>query len=254
MGVFQIRPSELGYGGFDLIGVSTQPIYDNLGSPAARRQAIGTPADRMLGATIIPLRMHQGDDASCTNLFQVSQPTILGLSNKLQKLTELTSRFQFAWSASAEPASPWMVLQSPATGQADSPIPVILDQNTALWSLKQGGQLFAPIELEIEGRPVHFRVVGLLSNSVLQGKLIISERNFERLFPRITGYRFFLIQSGDRTDPATVQSTLEQGWSDSGMDVTPSVEILSRLLGVQNTYISAFQSLGALGLLLGPWG
>jgi putative ABC transport system permease protein len=36
--------------------------------------------------------------------------------------------------------------------------------------------------------------------------------------------------------------------------VTSSRETLERLLGVQNTYISAFQSLGALGLLLGTFG
>ena len=38
------------------------------------------------------------------------------------------------------------------------------------------------------------------------------------------------------------------------MDVTSSQQTLQQLLGVQNTYISAFQSLGALGLLLGTFG
>ena len=36
--------------------------------------------------------------------------------------------------------------------------------------------------------------------------------------------------------------------------MTSSQQTLQQLLGVQNTYISAFQSLGALGLLLGTFG
>lgn len=254
MSVFQVSPNPQGYGGFDLLAVSTQPIYENLGSPRARSEAIGTPAEQLLGTTIIPLRMRQGDDASCTNLFQVGQPTVLGLSQRLQKLNDLTSHFRFSWASTADANAPWMVLQSPGNGTLENPVPVILDQNTAMWSLKQGGQLQSPISIEMDGRTIHFRVVGLLSNSVLQGKLIISERNFEYLFPQISGYRFFLIHSGQRNDAGTVAAVLEKGWVDAGLDVTSSVDILKRLLGVQNTYISAFQSLGALGLLLGTLG
>jgi ABC-type antimicrobial peptide transport system permease subunit len=254
MSVFQVSPNPQGYGGFDLLGVSTQPIYENLGSPRARIEAIGTPAEQLLGTTIIPLRMRQGDDASCTNLFQVAQPTILGLSQRLQKLNELTSRFRFSWAATVDANAPWMVLQSPGNGTPENPVPVILDQNTAMWSLKQGGQLQSLIRIEMDGRVVHLRVVGLLSNSVLQGKLIISERNFEYLFPQISGYRFFFIHSGQRNGADTVAAVLEKGWGDAGLDVTSSVDVLKRLLGVQNTYISAFQSLGALGLLLGTLG
>ncbi|MBX3423850.1 MAG: ABC transporter permease [Pirellulaceae bacterium] len=252
--IFQVSPHQAGSGGFDLIGMSTQPIYENLGSPAARNETIGPAAEPLLGSTILPLRMREGDDASCTNLFQVNQPTILGLSQKLQKLSDLTSQFRFSWAATSQPDSPWTVLQSPASGSQDSPIPVILDQNTAQWSLKQGGNLGAPIELEIEGKRIHMRVVGLLSNSILQGKLIISERNFELLFPKVNGYRFFLVRSSDPSRSQRVAAALESGWSDAGMDVTTSQEVLRRLLGVQNTYISAFQSLGALGLLLGTFG
>lgn len=254
MSVFHASPNPQGYGSFDLIGISAQPIYENLGSPSARQEAIGPSANELIGSTIIPVRMSEGEDASCTNLYQVSRPNILGLSDKLQKLSELTSDFRFSWAANAEPASPWSVIQQPATGAPNLPVPVILDQNTALWSLKQGGRLNSRIELEIDGRTVHFEVVGLLSNSVLQGHLVISEQNFERLFPRISGYRFFFIRTGDTVESDSVAATLEKGWSDVGMDVTPSQEIMNRLLSVQNTYISAFQSLGALGLLLGTLG
>jgi len=254
MSVFQTATSPLGYGTFDLVGISNQPIYENLGSPRVRKQAIGAAADEILGSTIIPIRMSQGDDASCTNLYQVSQPTILGMSDKLERLSNLTDSFQFSWAASTEPNSPWTALQFPGTGDRAMPIPVILDQNTALWSLKQGGRLDALIQLDIDGKPFFFRVVGLLSNSILQGKLVVSEHNFERIFPKISGYRFFLIRSGDNIASEKVAAVLENGWNDAGLDVTNSEEILQRLLSVQNTYIAAFQALGALGLLLGTVG
>jgi ABC-type antimicrobial peptide transport system permease subunit len=47
---------------------------------------------------------------------------------------------------------------------------------------------------------------------------------------------------------------LENRLSDAGMDITPSRTVLARLMAVQNTYLRTFQSLGALGLLLGTIG
>ncbi len=52
------------------------------------------------------------------------------------------------------------------------PIPVIIDQNTAQWSLHQGASIGAITKLNYEGRVVYFKTVGLLSNSVLQGKAV----------------------------------------------------------------------------------
>ncbi len=129
----------------------------------------------------------------------------------------------------------------------------MIDQNTAQWSLHQGASIGAITKLNYDGRAVHFKTVGLLSNSVLQGRLMIGESNFKVLFPSISGYQFFLVRSAP-ADPTVVMEVLENGWSDDGLDVVSSAEVLSRMLSVQNTYISAFQTLGALGLLLGTFG
>ena len=189
--------------------------------------------------------MKPGQDASCNNLFQVEQPTILGIPNRLEQLRDFTHEVgSFQWAA--EPEGDWKALESFGAGTQRSPIPVILDQNTAAWSLKQGASLGAPIVLKYGVRELHFRTVGLLANSVLQGKLLISESNFQFLFPELSGYRFFMIRSGENATETEVAAALEKGWSDAGLDVTSSRETLQRLLGVQNTYISAFQSLGAL--------
>jgi ABC-type antimicrobial peptide transport system permease subunit len=100
---------------------------------------------------------------------------------------------------------------------------------------------------------IRFRVVGLLSNSILQGSLLIGEADFIQRFPSVSGYRYFLIKSPPgRTQQ--VAEALEDRLSDQGFDAVSARQRLEDLLAVQNTYLSTFQSLGALGLLLGTFG
>src|SRR5439155_20591434 len=129
--------------------------------------------------------------------------------------------------------------------------PVILDQNTAMYSLRLYGGVGQTFDVTYaDATNVKFRVVGLLSNSVLQGNLLIGEADFKRLFPQISGYRFFLIRSPPgKTDE--IASVLENRLGDEGFDTVDAKSRLADLLAVQNTYISTFQSLGALGLVLG---
>jgi ABC-type antimicrobial peptide transport system permease subunit len=96
-------------------------------------------------------------------------------------------------------------------------------------------------------------VAGLLSNSVLQGSLLIGEEDFKRLFPEVSGYRSFLIKTPPQRQEQVV-SVLEDRLGDEGFDAADSRQRLADLLAVQNTYISTFQSLGALGLVLGTFG
>ena len=195
-----------------------------------------------------------GEDASCNNLFQVGQPTVLGVPKQLSQVEQASGvEMRFQWASAEVRESPWSALEPTATGSEESPIPVVLDQNTAQWSLHQGASIGAITKLRFDGQWVHFKTVGLLSNSVLQGRLLIGEANFKSLFPTLSGFQFFLIRSG-KAQPSIAMETLESGWSDDGLDVVSSEEVLSRMLSVQNTYISAFQSLGALGLLLGTFG
>jgi ABC-type antimicrobial peptide transport system permease subunit len=51
-----------------------------------------------------------------------------------------------------------------------------------------------------------------------------------------------------------VSALLEDRLGDDGFDTVASAQVLDGLLAVQNTYLSTFQSLGALGLLLGTLG
>ncbi|MBC7853109.1 MAG: ABC transporter permease, partial [Pirellulaceae bacterium] len=257
---FQLDPSEEGVGGFDYLAESSEPILADLNSPAARKQLLRQDAKNLEGATILSFRLRSGDDASCRNLYQPHQPRVLGVTTALvdyfneQDGDRKLVHFKFAASAaksSEERENPWHLLNTAAAeGQ---PVNVFLDKNTAMYSLK----LYRGIGEEFafdygEGPPVKFRVAGLLSNSVLQGGLLIGEADFKQLFPTISGYRSFLIKAP--SDPEKVVTFLEDRFGDEGLDTTDAKTKLAELLAVQNTYISTFRSLGALGLLLGTFG
>jgi putative ABC transport system permease protein len=254
---FRLSPTEQGIGGFNLIAESSEPILPDLNDPAARKVAIGNAAAVLEGSTIIPLRMRGGDDASCRNLYQAQQPRVLGVTPAMIAHFDAPDVTKFIFAASAAKDSvaksnPWQLLAAPA--KSDEPVNVVLDMNTALYSLKLYGGIGQVFEKDYgDGPPIKFRVVGLLSNSVLQGSLLIGEDDFKRVFPRVAGYRSFLIRTpADKV--AAVESTLADKFGDEGLDITESRSRLRDLLAVQNTYISTFQALGALGLLLGTFG
>ena len=203
--------------------------------------------------TIERIRSNGGDDASCTNLYAATRPTVFGVA------PSFISRggFRFVSHAPLEAGStnPWTLLEQ--QGEADESIPAILDQATAQWALRLGG-VGASFTLPADGGgpTPPLKIVGLLEPGILQGAVIVAERNFTRLMPRRSGYSLALI---DATAVAVasreaVPRTLATVWADVGVSVQSSVDRLRRLYAVQNTFLSGFQMLGSLGLLLGTLG
>ena len=97
------------------------------------------------------------------------------------------------------------------------------------------------------------RLVAALEDSVFQSELIMGERAFRRLFPGQEGYRVFLLDVL-RSDEGPVTAGLESTLADQGFDVVTARDRLAAYHRVENTYLSTFQALGALGLLLGTVG
>jgi hypothetical protein len=266
---FRLSPTNEGVGGFNLLAESSEPVIADLNSPAGRADLFAGDAKQLGGTTILALRLQPGDDASCRNLYQPSQPRVLGVTPAMIEYFNEPEITRFGWAASAattpeEKANPWRLLaRGPLAPRADvasaerdaydEPLPVVLDKNTALYSLQKYGGIGEEFEFTYGDRLVKFKVVGLLNNSVLQGNLLIGEADFTRTFPSISGYRSFLIRTPP-ADEAKVASLLEDRLGDEGFDTTSAHARLTDLLAVQNTYISTFQSLGAIGLLLGTFG
>jgi ABC-type antimicrobial peptide transport system permease subunit len=91
----------------------------------------------------------------------------------------------------------------------------------------------------------------------------MSERDFENAFPSSAGYQYFLIKDGHPkvenvsslvTETSKTVAVLEDRLGDQGFDARSAPKLLSSFMAVQNTYLSTFQTLGALGLLLGTFG
>ncbi len=245
-----------GSGGFNLVASADLPIYQDLNSTIGREEAGFSAASEsaLRDTTILPLRVQAGDDASCLNLYQATKPRVLGVTSRLIE----RGGFQWAMSAATSPEqkeNPWLLLDAtlPAADDGRPVIPVVLDYNTAMFSLHKG-QLGDTLDMEDgRGRAVRLQIVGMLKNSLFQGDLLISERAFLEHFPDVSGYRFFLIDT-PAANLTAAESAMEDALGDYGFDAQSSQQRLADFFAVQNTYLSTFQSLGGLGLLLGTFG
>lgn len=243
-----------GNGGFSLFVQTELPVYHDLGNAAARKNLGFTEAElRLLGrCTIFSLRTHGGDDASCLNVYRPGQPRLLGLPNAF------IERGGFAWAdapkTETETKNPWRAIQD----ESGRKVPVVLERNTAKYALHVGGRgTIFPIEDE-QDKVVDVEIVGLLAASLFQGDLLMGESALLRLFPGTSGYGVFLVEvpPDDELDKniAIVQAALGRVFEDHGATVETTGQRLATLAVVQNTYLSTFQSLGSLGLLLGTFG
>jgi ABC-type antimicrobial peptide transport system permease subunit len=231
-----------GTGGFVLMAESAVPVMHDPNTPDGRR-ALGfdAGATALEGATVTRARLRPGDEASCLSLFQPRNPRIIGVDP-----SALNGRFSFAGGPAG---TPWALLDS-ATD--DDSVPAIADQTTLTYvlHLKVGDTFaFAPDGVT----PVRFRIVAALADSLLQSELIISDAQFVRLFPRHEGYRVWLIEAPATRAP-DVAAFLEDRLADFGLDIVDARARLASYHQVENTYLSTFQALGALGLLLGTFG
>jgi ABC-type antimicrobial peptide transport system permease subunit len=251
---FRLAPTEQGTGGFPLLARTDTPIFDDLNVSTTRRDVFGSSTNVLEETQFYALRMKSGDDASCRNLYQAQQPQVLGMPPSFIARFDKPSSQHFGW-ASTGPmengeTNPWRALNQEDLGI----VPVILDKNTAMYSLHLYGGVGEEFDVDYESAgTVRFRVVGLLSGSVFQGSLLVSERHLLRQFPDISGYQFFAIDCPAQRKQE-VARLLEKQYRDQGWTNIDTRELLADLLAVQNTYLSTFQSLGGLGLLLGTFG
>jgi len=223
-----------GTGGFALVGESASPIYEDLNTATARETYAINDAP-MKDVHVVPLRVRDGDDASCLNLNRALQPRLLAA-----KPSDLAGRFRFA-----QKNTDWTVLDG-------NEIPGIVDANTLQWAMQK--KIGDTIEYRDErGQPFHVRVVATLAGSMLQGNVIIAERHFIEKFPSSGGYRFFFLDVPAERVEETAKE-ISRSLQDRGLELTLTSRRLAEFQAVENTYLSIFQALGGLGLLLGTAG
>lgn len=239
-----------GRGGFSLLAESLIPIVNDPNTVEGQ-EAVGLIAsdrDALDGVVINRFRVRPGDDASCLNIYQPRNPRVLAPTEDFIR----SGRFAFQDTLAKTPeekANPWLLLDEETL---DGTIPAIADANSMTYVLhkKLGDEI---VIMETGRQPARLRLVAALSNSLLQGELLISEKNFLDTFPEQEGYRFFLIETPPNRS-TEVAAVLEERLSDFGFDALDTSERLAAFYRVENTYLSTFQALGALGLMLGTFG
>ena len=250
-----------GTGGFALIGESTLPVTKDLNS-AAGRSFFGLDENDLASVQVVPFRVREGDDASCLNLNRAQTPRLLGVNAETlanNKAFSFTKTFR-----NISPRNPWLLLnlfvfqENGVVGSIQSPsimddaIPAIGDAASIQWALgKKVGDVI-PYTDE-HGNKFNVRIVAAIANSILQGSLIIDEAEFVKRFPSTSGYRMFLIDAPSE-NVEQVSAKLSRALRDTGLELTPTQQRLAAFNAVQNTYLSTFQILGGLGLLLGSAG
>ena len=224
-----------GTGGFALLAQATLPVYEDLNSPEVQA-TLGLDEKVMRKASVVGMRVRDGDDASCLNLNRAQQPRVLAV-----RPDEFQERQAFA--------GEWGLLDQP---QADGAVAAIGDEATVRWALgkKVGDTITYTDE---RGNSFLLRIVSIIPNSILQGSLIISESNFIERFPSNGGYRVLLIDAPPENS-TTIAEELSRALRDRGVEIVPAWQRLAQFQEVENTYIAIFQALGGLGLLLGSFG
>ncbi|HKB65953.1 MAG TPA: FtsX-like permease family protein [Pyrinomonadaceae bacterium] len=240
-----------GNGGFPLLAESLLPIVHNPNTSEGREALNLNENDEkspLSGLNFATFRVRPGDDASCLNLYQPRNPKIIAPTDDFVR----SNRFAFQNSLATtdeEKNNPWLLLNREFS---DGAVPVIADANSLTYVLHR--KLGDDLVLDTGNGPIRLRLVGSLADSLFQSELVMGEANFVRLFPDQQGYRFFLIDTPALEQSNAIATRLEDRLSDFGFDVQATSERLAGFHRVENTYLSTFQMLGGLGLVLGTLG
>jgi ABC-type lipoprotein release transport system permease subunit len=229
-----------GTGGFLTYAESTVPVVKDLNNKSVRQEF------EMEGSyPIVQFMRHEGDDASCLNLNRVKNPAILGV-----KPEQLNGRFTFESSTPLlNKENTWSSLNQKLAGGV---IPAFADETVIKWGLglSVGDTLVYKNE---KGDKMKLKLIGGLANSIFQGHVIIAQKYFLANFPSGSGSTLFLIDS-KKADEQAVEDELKQSFRDYGWEIVPAAQKLAEFNSIENTYLSIFLVMGALGLLIGTVG
>lgn len=249
-----------GTGGFELVVETNIPVLSGLegtsgaeiildgvqksnrGNPQRAREQVDRFKNILDKVKVYSFRFNPGDDASCLNLFAPSKPRVLGVPDSLR------NRGGFLFSAiSEQKEKPWDLLDSYATG-----INAFAEKNTVEWMIHSGLGKDFKIQ-DGNGKDEFVKFAGLFQGSVFQSEILIGESQFLKLYPRQQGYQYFLIEVDSRMLPE-VEEAFKIGLSDYGARVSKTKDLVERFASVENAYLSMFQGLGTIGLLIGTMG
>ncbi len=232
------RDKTAGTGGYQLILQTEVPLQGDLNTLKGRKLiGIEDPNAPIFSTSqFLPMRTWAGQDISCLNLTRPTAPTILGVPPALGDRRAFTQLNE----------NPWALL----TQSSNDFIPIIADSETAAYILHLSVGDTLPIT-DQAGRSRNLKLVATLSHSIFQSELLMADAHFRELFPSQSGFSTILIETDQ---PDVLRKLLSHDLQDYAITIEPTPARLARYLEVANTYLSTFQTLGSLGLLLGTIG
>jgi ABC-type lipoprotein release transport system permease subunit len=216
-------------GGYQLMITTQIPLPADLQTPAGRK-LLGVPEDPLFAATCFTsLRVKAGDDISCLNMTRPTSATLVGVPpDVLQRLA--------------------VTAHGPRTLAADG-IPAAVDEQTAQYILHTG--IGDRLPESATTRPIV--VDSLLADSIFQSYALIPEADFRQAFPAVTRCSLILVDCPPPSVPA-LRDILRRSLDDFGVTVETTTGRLAAYHAVADSYIAAFQFLGALALAVGALG
>jgi ABC-type antimicrobial peptide transport system permease subunit len=227
-------------GGFAFWIETTTPVHRSSASDSTA-DILNLGDQRSNLGDILPFRIGTGDDASCFNLNSVTRPRLLATNTAV-----LEQRGSFTIKSTAPGIAPsWKSLREGDTLRA------FIDETTLIWVLKKkpGDRIDYTDE---QGNTFPLEIAGTLTSSVFQGSFIVDEQRYLERFPSTGGYQLFLAETSN--DLTETRKLLQSALTDLGATVTTTTERLAAFNSVENTYISIFNVLGGLGVILGAAG
>jgi ABC-type antimicrobial peptide transport system permease subunit len=227
-------------GGFAFWIETTTPVHRSSASDSTA-DILNLGDQRGKLGDILPFRIGTGDDASCFNLNSVTRPRLLATDTAV-----LEQRGSFTIKSTAPDIEPtWKSLREGDTLRA------FIDETTLMWVLKKkpGDRIDYTDE---QGNTFQLEIAGTLTASVFQGSFIVDEQRYLERFPSTGGYQLFLAETTN--DLTENRNILQSALTDLGATVTTTSERLAAFNRVENTYISIFNVLGGLGVILGAAG
>jgi len=236
-----------GTGGFLFWAESTVPVLYDLNSPEGKSKYGLYEESSLKNVRFFQMLRLDGNDASCLNLNQVSQPAILGIN---PVYFDQKQSFSFSkLDPGVNSQHPWLTLN---TALMPGIIPGFADQTVIQWGLRKniGDTLLYSDE---NGKILKVKIMGGLGNSIFQGNILVSAELFRQYFPSVSESRVMLID-GVFAERSKISNRMEYLFQDYGMMVTPASERLAQFNSVENTYLSVFMLLSGLGVIIGTIG
>jgi hypothetical protein len=137
---FHLETSDAGTGGFDYLATSVQSIHYDVNTDAGRIELgfSDSASDELADWKVYSMRVSDGEDASCLNLYRPTQPRVLGVP------IEFVKRGGFQWSAVAH------AKRSDPANDVRAAAGVVDDENP--WRNFGDGRCHGGVQLALERR------------------------------------------------------------------------------------------------------